>query len=45
MQITRAIGDLYLKDHAFNGAPLPSFIQIKGDFNPPYISNEPEVSA
>jgi hypothetical protein len=45
VQITRAIGDMYLKDREFNGPPLPPFFQIKDDFNPPYISNEPEVSA
>lgn len=45
VQITRAIGDMYLKHREFNGPPLPPFFQIKDDFNPPYISNEPEVSA
>lgn len=43
LQVTRAIGDLYLKDASFNCLPLPPLVQVKEPYKPPYIYNEPEV--
>jgi len=41
--VTRAIGDLFLKDAGFNGPPLPAFIRIKPPYFPPYIHCSPDV--
>jgi len=43
LKVTRAIGDLYLKDASFNCLPLPPLVQVKEPYKPPYIYNEPEV--
>lgn len=43
LRVTRAVGDLYLKDAVFNGPPLPAFIRVKEPYCPPYIHCNPDV--
>jgi hypothetical protein len=45
LRVTRAVGDLYLKDAVFNGPPLPAFIRVKEPYCPPYIHCNPDVRA
>jgi pyruvate dehydrogenase phosphatase len=43
LQLTRSIGDFYLKSQEFNTAPLPERSRVQGPYTPPYISGVAEV--
>ena len=45
MQISRSIGDVYLKKAEFNRAPLYAKFRLREPFKRPILSSDPSVSA
>ncbi|KAL8154288.1 hypothetical protein V2J09_012048 [Rumex salicifolius] len=44
IQVTRSIGDAYLKDPEFNKSPLPAKFRVAQPFNKPILRAEPTIS-
>jgi pyruvate dehydrogenase phosphatase len=44
LQITRSIGDVYLKKPEFNKAPLHSKFRLQGTFRRPFLSSDPAIT-
>lgn len=44
MQVSRSIGDAYLKKQEFNREPLPNKFRLPEPFFKPILSYEPEIS-
>lgn len=44
LQITRSIGDIYLKKTEYNREPLYAKFRVREPFNRPILSSEPSIS-